>query len=84
MPLIEALSAGVPVVASDLAVFREIGQGIPEFVHPLDGPAWERAILSYSKKTSVARRTQLERLSKFKPPTWTDHFAKVESWLAGL
>ncbi|WP_246444472.1 glycosyltransferase family 4 protein [Sphingomonas sediminicola] len=67
MPLIEALSAGVPVIASDLAVFREIGQGIPEFVHPLDGPAWERAILSYSEKTSVARRTQLERLSKFKP-----------------
>jgi glycosyltransferase involved in cell wall biosynthesis len=84
MPLIEALESGVPVIASDLPVFREIGQGVPDFIDPLDGPAWERAILDYARDDSRARRDQLARLSSFTAPTWDDHFAKVESWLAGL
>lgn len=84
MPLIEALQAGVPVIASDLPVFREIGEGIPDLIDPLDGPAWERAILDYARDDSRARKNQLARLSSFTPPTWDDHFAKVESWLAAL
>lgn len=84
MPLIEALGAGVPVLASDLPVFREIGQNVPDLIDPLDGPGWERAILAYAEKDSPARKDQLGRLSLFKPPTWDDHFAKVDSWLAAL
>lgn len=81
MPLVEALAAGVPAIASDLPVFGEIGQGIPDFVDALDGPAWERAILSYASDESAPRQAQVERLKGFKAPTWEDHFAKVESWL---
>lgn len=32
LPLVEALAAGTPVLASDLPVFRELGQGIPELI----------------------------------------------------
>lgn len=84
MPLIEALQLATPVIASDLPVFREVGQGVPDLVDPLDGPAWERAILAYAEKSSAARKAQLGRLEGFRAPTWDDHFAKVESWLAEL
>ena len=36
IPLVEALSLGVPVLASDIPVFREIGQNIPELINELD------------------------------------------------
>lgn len=84
LPLIEALQVGTPVVASDLPVFREIGQGIPDFLDPLDASAWEDAILSYTKEDGVPRTEQLARMERFRAPTWDDHFAKIDSWLAGL
>jgi glycosyltransferase involved in cell wall biosynthesis len=84
LPLVEALGAGTPVIASDLPVFREIGQGVPDFLDPLDGPAWERAILTYAAQHSAARQAQMGRLSGYRAPTWNDHFERVDSWLAKL
>jgi len=84
LPLIEALASGTPVIASDLPVFHEISQEIPDFIDPLDGPAWQAAILSYASERSSARDAQLARLAAFRPPTWADHFAKVDAWLATL
>ena len=84
LPLVEALAAGVPVIASHLPVFREIGQGIPELLDPLDGPGWERAILDYAQAGSEKRREQCRRLDRFITPTWADHLAKVDSLLATL
>ena len=84
LPLVEALRAGVPVIASDQPVFREIAGDIPEYLDPLDAPAWERTILSYAEEGSGPREQQLERLKGFRPPTWNDHFAAVRSWMATL
>ena len=84
LPLIEALQAGTPVLANDLPIFREIGQGVPDLINPQDGPAWERAILSYVEEDSPARGAQLGRLGSFRAPTWADHFAKVDRLLASI
>ena len=84
LPLVEALSAGTPVIASDLPVFREIGQGVPDLLDPLDGPAWEQAILSYAGNDSAAREAQIARLAGYRAPTWDDHFERVDAWLATL
>ena len=84
LPLVEALGAGTPVIASDLPVFEEIGEGVPELIDPLDGPAWERAILDYAAEGSERRAAQLQRLAGYQAPTWADHFSKVNSWLAEL
>ena len=84
LPLVEAMSAGTPVIASDLPVFREIGQGIPDLLDPLDGPAWEAAILAYSKDCNGPRAKQLARLESYQAPTWQAHFSTVEAWMGQL
>lgn len=84
LPLAEALRAGVPVIASEQPVFREIAGDIPEYLDPLDAPAWERMILSYAEEGSPSRQAQLKRVASYRAPTWNDHFAAVNSWLSTL
>lgn len=84
LPLIEALAAGVPVIASDLPVFREIAGNRPDYLDPRDEAAWERAILDYANDGSASRAVQMNRIEGFTPPTWTEHFARVEAFLRSL
>jgi glycosyltransferase involved in cell wall biosynthesis len=44
LPLLEAMVAGTPVVASDIPVFREVADGAALLVPPDDTGAWVRAI----------------------------------------
>ena len=81
MPLVEALALGVPVIASDLAAFREVAADIPEYVDPLDGKRWSELIMEYAEPGSEARATQLARIKGFRAPTWADHFATVDALL---
>jgi len=84
MPLIEALALGVPVIASDLPVFREIAGDIPEYVNPLDGKRWSDLIIEYAQKDSQARLKQCQRMSGFLAPTWDEHFDQVEGLMERL
>jgi glycosyltransferase involved in cell wall biosynthesis len=84
LPLVEALAAGTPVIASDLPVFREIGQGVPELIDPLDMGAWHNAVLAYADPESPLRKAQLDRLRRFMPFRWEDHFAAIRPWLEKL
>lgn len=81
MPLVEALMLGVPVIASDLPVFREIAGDIPGYLDPLDGPAWRRAVLEYMPPRSAPREAQIARMAGYAPPTWDQHFEVVEALL---
>ena len=83
IPVIEALQRGVPVIASDLPVFREIAGNIPLYLDPLDGQGWEAAIRAFCGD-GPDRARQLAKIPSFRTPTWTDHFAKVDGWLAKL
>ncbi len=84
IPLIEALAAGVPVIASNLPVFREIGQGMPELLRPDDVAAWTAAIADYARPGSTRRAGQLARLPGFRAPDWGSHFARIDELLAAL
>lgn len=84
LPLVEALAAKLPVVASDLPVFREIGGEIPTYIDAADEAAWERAILKYAEPNSGLRKAQLKRIENFQIPTWSRHFEEVETWLEKL
>lgn len=84
LPLVEALGHGTPVIASDLAVFRELAASVPEYLSPIDGLGWMGAIESYAADDSPERAAQLQRLAGWTPPTWKAHFAKVDEWLDQL
>ena len=78
IPLIEALALGTPVIASDLAVFREIAGTIPDYLDPLDGVSWLKQIKAYCADNNEFRQAQLERMANFVQPTWAAHFQRVE------
>jgi glycosyltransferase involved in cell wall biosynthesis len=84
MPLIEALALGTPAIASALPAFREAAGDVPEYLDPLDGPAWARAVRDYAAPASARRDAQLQRLATFRPPTWEGHFRRVEALLESL
>ena len=81
LPLVEALAAGTPVIASDLPCFHENGQGIPRLLDPADPAAWAATIAGFSEPGGERQR-QLQRLERFRPAVWEDHFATIEGWLA--
>lgn len=84
LPLVEALTLNVPVIASDLAVFREVAGDIPEYIDPLDGKRWKELILEYAKPNSLSRVAQIKRMQHFKPSTWDEHLMTVDSFLKEL
>lgn len=84
MPLVEALAARVPVIASDLPVFREIGQGVPDLLPADDLQSWRHAVDDYTKRPSPRRSAQLLRLEAFRAPDWQGHFARIDAFLDAL
>ena len=83
LPMIEALSLGTPVVASNLPCFRENGQGIPLLVDPMDKSGWERGVAMMGAD-QVERNRQVAQMAGFRRPSWDSHFAQVDRWLDHL
>jgi hypothetical protein len=84
MPIVEALAAGLPVIASDLPVLRQVAGAVPEFLDPIDALGWIRMIEDYAEPDSPRRARQLERLRGFHAPTWADHFGRVDAFIDSL
>jgi glycosyltransferase involved in cell wall biosynthesis len=81
LPVIEALANGLPVIASELSVFREIAGNIPDYLDPSDGIGWRNAIVDYNRADSPRRAKQIERMADLEIPTWNQHFSRVENFL---
>ncbi len=84
LPLVEALAAGVPVIASDLPAFREVAGDGPDYLDPLDGPGWLAHIVAYAAPAAPARAAQLARIAGYRAPTWAAHFRAVEQLMEQL
>lgn len=87
LPFVEALQVGTPVIASDLPVFREIGQGAARLLDPNDRVGWQQAILaamSHRKRDGVGVSEQGMRREEFVPPLWSSHFDAVERFIATI
>ncbi|TPW36537.1 glycosyltransferase family 4 protein [Oecophyllibacter saccharovorans] len=74
LPLAEALSLGVPVICSDLPVFREVGQEVPCYLDPLDSLGWKAAIEDFSARGPLYR-AQHERMGRWQSVSWPQSVA---------
>lgn len=83
LPVIEALQLGCPVIASDLAVFREIAGDVPCYIPADAADAWRLAVLHYLSH-GADRQRQLQALATFTPPNWEAHFKHIDAWLDDL
>jgi glycosyltransferase involved in cell wall biosynthesis len=84
MPLAEALSAGVPAVASDIAVFHECSQEKAIFLSPLDGLGWRSVILDLARAGSPSLQSLRSLASEYKPNTWLAHFEQLDFLLRDI
>jgi glycosyltransferase involved in cell wall biosynthesis len=72
LPVAEAMAVGTPVIASDIAVHRELASGA-RLIDPLDGPSWLAAITAASEERPLVHPAQ--------PMSWPGHFAIVKDAL---
>lgn len=84
MPVTEALTAGVPVIASDIPTLREVGRGVPDYLDPIDGPGWLAAIEDYCRPDSPARAAQMARMARWRADSWDDHLDTVLALIDSL
>lgn len=80
MPLAESLSAGTPVIASDVPAHREVTQHQARFFRP--GSADDLIQLLTKCFDQREYQQMLEATSRFQPWGWDEHFKKLEAILA--
>ncbi|MBV9394902.1 MAG: glycosyltransferase family 4 protein [Methylobacteriaceae bacterium] len=81
LPVVEALTAGVPVIASDIPVFQEIAGGRATLISPLDGEAWLETIRALGQTNATTGRAPVSAAG---PGSWDDYFAKIDAFVNAL
>lgn len=82
IPLVEAMSLGIPVVVSDIPIFREIGGDAARYVSPHDAAAVAAAVRDLDKPGEWASRSRLAvaQAARF---TWAGSAARLLTVLTG-
>lgn len=83
LPVVEALTCGTPVLASDIAAHREVGGDLIDLVSPIDGAGWLAAITTLCQ-CDEAYRARKDRLAAYRPWTWQAYFAALEPFMRAL
>jgi glycosyltransferase involved in cell wall biosynthesis len=81
LPIVEALSVGTPVLASDLPPHREAGGTWAMYLSPLDGLGWRREIEKLAAEDAAARRAPL---AAYRPWRWSDYFGRLTPFLESI
>ncbi|WP_339913557.1 glycosyltransferase family 1 protein [uncultured Brevundimonas sp.] len=72
LPAVEAMAMGVPLIASDIPVHREL-VAAAQLIDPLDGPGWLAALEAATRKRPIA--------PPYAAPTWAAHFDAVATFI---
>ncbi|SHG28708.1 Glycosyltransferase involved in cell wall bisynthesis [Jatrophihabitans endophyticus] len=83
LPLLEAMAAGAPVVASDVPVFREIGADAAEFAPLRDAGRWAAAIERVGDPAHRARLVE-RGAALAREATWTRAAGQLGALLRGV
>ena len=84
LPLVEALGLGVPVLASDLPIFREVSRGCAILLGATDGAAWREAVRALADKGSAPARQARARAAGYRGPDAGAYFEALEAFLQSL
>jgi len=84
LPVAEALAALVPVIASDIPVFREIGGGRITAVSPIDGEGWLETIRALARSKRPERQTIGAESERYEATAGSNYFAEVSGFLETL
>lgn len=80
LPIVEALAAGTPVIASNIPAHLEAGGPRATYLSPIDGPRWKAAIEDHVTNFHGHRTKAMA----YKPSNWETYFTRIESFLASL
>lgn len=70
LPLLEAMAAGVPVIASELPVHREVCGEAALFANPLDEEEWRNTIDQLLQNSSQQKRLRTNGIERAKKFSW--------------
>ena len=80
LPIIEALTVGTPVIASDLPAHREIAGDFAIYRDPTDGPGWLADVCMFADGRKAASEIR-RRIVEYRPATWGEYFNRIERFL---
>ncbi|TAM97405.1 MAG: glycosyltransferase family 1 protein [Rhodanobacteraceae bacterium] len=80
LPLIEAAQHGLPILARDLPVFREVAGDAAVYFDAIDAEALARAITAWSER---ARNGDLPDVSRLQHLTWAESTAQLLDAIEG-
>jgi glycosyltransferase involved in cell wall biosynthesis len=84
LPVVEGLAAGIPVIASNLEVFREMGAERITLIDPIDGEAWLKAIRVSAESHPAGDALKQARGLQKPVPDLKDYFFKIDEFLTSL
>jgi glycosyltransferase involved in cell wall biosynthesis len=76
-PLVEAMACGVPVVASDLAVHREICGDAAEYFPPFSPEALAESAAKVAQSCETSRRMAAAGLERSRQFSWKTHVEEI-------
>ena len=82
LPVLEAQACGAAVVASNIAVHREVAASAALLLHPLDGPGWINAIERLSTTQDPLAHELRGKSAIVVPVRWHDHMRKAMAFIA--
>lgn len=83
LPIVEALTVGTPVLASDLAAHREVGGALAVYLDPTDEAGWLREIGHFADgddATAALRR----KIAAYRPMTSGEYFKQISFFLQSV
>jgi glycosyltransferase involved in cell wall biosynthesis len=83
LPVIEALTVGTPVLASDLPSHREVGLDLACYLDPGQPADWVDAIVRLLDEPDFAAALR-RRIASYRPMTGASYFARIGEFLAGM
>jgi glycosyltransferase involved in cell wall biosynthesis len=81
LPVAEALSLGVPVIASDIPAHREVGGRWAAFIDPIDGLTWVRTIKGFVEAGSQQREKAVEMAQDYRPLKLAEHVVRATAFV---